>query len=266
MIVTIKQLQAVHYYYFLMGIFSLINAIFFGFASLLSYMFIVFYVLNSIISWYVAWVARKKMSDYVVVQSAIYFIKHTILTLGLVAFTILIWVYDIIPNVLLLHLIIGANYFVIFLAAMWYGMSRFGFIKSFFTIYDSYVFRKSKGFILKLRSSNLGFFGREIISERDIDDYKYGSVDEVDDNMVSAWRNQDKKQYCMECLARIELALARQGLNYIRDKIAFLRSLPKNKQDAALLEDVEDDLIEKKVDIMEFEKSFYVKSGESKFL
>jgi hypothetical protein len=263
MIITIRQLQLVHYSYFMFGIFSFVSAILLGLESIASQLFLAFYCMNSAISWYVAYVTRKRMSKYVIVQSMSYFLMHTLATLVTVAVTVSVWLLEVIPDLDLLHGIIAANYFVTILAGMWYAATRIEPVRRLFTVYDSYVFQKSRGFMAGLRHANKGFFGLDIASEKDISSYEFGKIKEVDSNMVQAWRNREKRQFCLECLARVEIALANESLKFIRNKIAYMRMLPASRADERLLRWTENELLEKKADIMRFEKGYYRKSGES---
>jgi hypothetical protein len=266
MIVTVNQLQLIHYYYFIMGIFSLTNAFFMGFGSPFSLIFLAFYTLNSLISWYMASVARKRMSDYVIVQSLRFFMTHTILTILTVGGTTLVWVSGLIPDIFLLNMLLMANYFVLFLAGLWYILTRTDFVGSLFTVYSSRLFRKSKGFIIRVKETYWDFFGRQLVTEEDIKNYKYGTISEVDENLISAWKNRGKLQYVLECLGRIELSLARHALQYLREKLSFLKTSQSSAENERLINRTESELSEKQRDIMEYEKAFYKKAGESQLL
>lgn len=263
MIITVDQLKLIHYYYFIMGIFSLTNAFFLGFTNIFSVIFLVFYVLNSSISWYVAAVARNRMKDYIILNSLKFFINHSILTAITVAGTTLIWVSEIITDIFLLNTLLLVNYFVLFFAGIWYALTRTDFVRSLFTIYDNYMFSRSKNFIIKTKEKYWNYFGRHIVSKEEIKKYKYGTNPEVDDNLRSAWSNKGKKQYVLECLGRIELSLARQALDLIRDKVSMLKSASTSVEDENLLNLNEKMMKDREEAIMEYEKEFYRKAGES---
>jgi len=265
MIITPRQLKLIHYYYFAMGIFGLANAFFIGIGSPFSIIFLAFYVFNSAISWYIAHVARRKMSGYIVVQSIGFFIWHILLSVITVGMTTLVWMSGIIPEVGLLTAMMMANYFVLFMAGLWYLFTRTDFVSGLFTVYDTYLFKKSKEFMLRIKRKYRGFFGRDIVTDDEIRNYEYGTIQEVDDNLISAWKNKSKLQYVLECLGRIELSLARHVLQYLREELSSLRS--SNDPDSIrLARRAEKEIADRSKDIAQFERNFYKKTGESEFI
>ena len=266
MIITVGHLKLIHYYYFAMGIFCFSSVFFIGFDSPFSFVFLLLYAMNSGISWYVAHIARKGMSKYVVLQSLGFFLKHVVLSVLTVGLTVTFWISGFLPDTGLINMFLMANYFVLFVAVMWYAYTRTSFVKGLFTIYDSYLFRMSKEFILKVKRNHRSFFGSDLVSDIEIRGYDYGTIKEVDNNLISAWKNKSKLQYVLECLGRIELSLARHDLKFIMQKISFWKTSPPDSENQFLIKMAENNLTEKKRDIMLFEKSFYEKTGESEFL
>ena len=266
MIITLRQLQFIHYYYFAMGIFSLSNAFFIGFGSPFSLIFLAFYGTNSAVAWYMSMVTRKRMKTYVVIQSLGFAIRHVIVTVVTVLATAMVWASGVIPDVGLLNTLLMVNYFVMFMAGMWYVITRTDLTRGLFQIYDDRIFRKSKKFIIKMRYAYHNFFGRQLITEHEIRDYKFGIIKEADENFVSAWKNRKKLQYVLECMGRIEIALARYALSILKETIDDLRREPPSEQNIRLIKQSENEARDEEHDIMEYEKEFYRKSGESEFL
>ena len=265
MIVTVEQLRAIHYFYFAMGIFGFANAFFVGLGSPLSMLFIAFYIVNSAVGWYMAYVARKRMAKLVVVQSRGFFITHTVLALLVAGLVSLIWASAAIPEIQILNMVLVANYFAAFLAGLWYAATRAEFVKDLFMIYDNYLFRKSKRFIITMKYAYRDFFGRQIVSDDEIRRYKYGTIEEVDDNLMSAWRNRKKIQYVLECLGRIELYIARHSIDLLKEKISFLITSPDSGHRNQVGR-VQRELRERERKILEYEKVFFHKTGDSEFL
>lgn len=266
MIITVRQLQIIHYYYFAMGIFSLTNAIFVGFESFFSLIFLGFYGANSAVAWYLAMVARKRMRTYVVVQSMGFAVRHVIVTLLAVLATSLIWVTDIIPDTGLLNSLLMVNYFVMFLAGMWYVIARTDLTKGAFQIYDNHVFRKSKKLIIRMRHAYHNFFGRQLVTEHELQDYSFGLIREADENFMNAWKNRKNLQYVLECMGRIEIALARSSLARLNESIGDLKREPPSKYNEKLIAQSEKEADDEERSIIEYEKELYRKSGESEFL
>lgn len=156
------------------------------------------------------------------------------------------------------------NYFVLFLAGLWYTLTMTDFVRDLFTIYDSYLFKKSKGFILKIRTAYWNYFGRQLVTEEDIRRYKYGAIQEVDENLISAWKNRKKLQYVLECLGRIELSMARHALQSLKEKISFMGISPEDMH--GNLARAEGELHEKESDVIKYEEAFYKRAGESGLL
>jgi hypothetical protein len=260
MIITIRQLQAIHYYYFCMGIFSLSNAFFMGFDSLFSFIFLGFYAANSAVAWFVANVSRKRMKDYIVIQSRGFAIRHVAATVLTVIATTIIWSSNAIPDVGLLNALLMANYTVMFLAGMWYVITRTDLSRELFAVYDNHAFGRSKSFIIRVRQVHWKMFGRHLVTESDIRSYKYGSLKGVDENMTDAWRHRKKMQYVLECMARIELALARRSLGELKERISSLKLSPESRDNLRLIRESEQEYVQEERDIMEYEKEFYRKS------
>jgi hypothetical protein len=261
MIITVGQLKFIHYFYFAMAIFGFVNAFFVGFESLFSLLFLAFYVLNSLVSWYMASVARKRMRRYVVIQSRRFLINHVILTVATVGLTLLIWVSGLVTDINLLRGLMTANYFTLFLAGLWYALSRTDLFKELFTVYDSYLFRKSRDFIIRIREKYRRHFGREIVSDKEIREYSYGTIREVDSNLMSAYQNRSKLQYVLECLGRIEMSLARHAAGMLKERIGDLR-MSTDARAQRLAQEAERTLAQKEENIREYERNFYSRAGE----
>lgn len=261
MIISVRQLKLIHYYYFAMGIFSFTNAIFAGIGTFLSYIFLVFYGIFLIISWYIAYVARKQLREYIIISSRSFFIKHIALTVGTVLLTSFIWIFGIIPEAEFLYMLMFANYLVFFMAGMWYILTRTDFVRSLFAFYDKRQFRKAKEFIIRTRKENFNYYGRELITAIDINEYQYGFIVEVDEMMESARDNRANKQYALECLGRIELALARKRLDVIGRKMTDMTAMAPTPVNLKELGKTQREFKDLEHDIIEFEKLFYEKSG-----
>ena len=266
MMITIRQLQAIHYYYFCMGIFSLASAFFLGFETLFSVIFLGFYASNSLVAWYVAHVSRKRMKDYVVVQSKGFAINHVISTVLTVLAATGIWSSGLIPDVGMLNTLIMVNYMVMFLAGMWYVITRTDLTKGILQLYDNRVFSRSKKFIIRVREAHWKHFGRHLVPDRVFSGYKYGSVKEVDENMISAWKNKSKTQYVLECLARIEMALARKGMAKLKEQLNDLKRSPPSPYNNKLIRETEAELATEQSSLLAYEKQYYQKTSEGKFL
>ncbi len=262
MIITVGQLKLIHYYYFAMGIFSVTNAFFVGFGSLFSILFMAFYGVNLVISMYIATVARRRMRDYIIIQSLGFFLKHVLITVATVGVTTLIWVSNVFQDVGLLSTMIFVNYLFLFLAGMWYILARTEFTHDLFQFYDTRIFRKSKKFMISIRRMNRTYYDRQLVTERDIDTYKFGSIKVVDENILDAWKNKEQGKFVMECMGRIELSIARFNLEDLQEKVSNLGLRTRDPLLIKELEKYEKRLKEKRKEIMLYEKEFFRKTGE----
>ena len=156
------------------------------------------------------------------------------------------------------------NYFVLFLAGLWYTITRTDFVSELFTIYDNYLFGKSKSYMLGVKRRHGAFFGRSLVMDSQLKGYKYGTNQDADQNFLSAWKNKGNEQFVLECLGRIEMALARDDISSMKDRLYGLKvSLDPESQ--KLAEMMERQIKEKEQDIMHYEKMFYAKTGESEY-
>ena len=265
MIITPGQLSTIHYYYFAMGTFGFCSMFFIGLDSLFSLIFLAFYVVNSAVGWYVAYVSRKRMKDYIIPQTMDFFLRHTVITLFCVGLAAGVWSSGFFTDAFLLNSIIMANYFVLFLAGLWYAFTRMDFFKDLFRFYDSYMLRKSKELIIRTRDAHKGFFGRELVKKKDIESYIYGTSHDVDENLISAWKNRRKFQYVLECMGRIELSLARSQIEQAKDNLYRLK-VSTDPVEQRIARRNEQDIVGMERDVVRYEKEFYSKTGESDYL
>jgi hypothetical protein len=262
MIITVKQLKLIHYFYFVIGIFGLTNAILLGVGSLFSLIFLGFYIANSGVSWYIAYVARRKMRDYLVVQSSSFFVNHTLLTLVTVALTIAVWVSGLITDLVLLNSLLLINFYVLFMAGMWYALTRTDFVSELFSVYDNFVFGRSKEFIIGIKRKNRGIFGSDLVTDKSIRDYKYGTIQEVDYNLVTAWKNRKNKKFAIECMGRIQLTIASKAIDKIQEDLFALGGLPDRYENQKLIKQTKEEIKRRERDLMYFERNFYKKTEQ----
>jgi hypothetical protein len=262
MIITVRQLQLIHYYYFIMGIFALSNAIFLGIGSPYFLLFIMFYIVNSTISWYIAVVARETMKNYIIIQSLAFAIKHMIATVAAVAIAAVIWMGGTMMEFSVLSALLMTNYMILFLAGIWYVLTRTDFAKKLFPLYDDYMFRRSRNFVIRTREKNWKYFGIRLITEREITNYKYGTLPDVDSNMLSAYRNRGQLRYVMECIGRIEMLLSQMLIERLSDEIKTARLMYRDGSSDWKLREMENMIIQERQNYKKFEMRFYEKTGE----
>jgi len=209
----------IHYYYFCMGIFSFTAAIIFGFPY--SIFFIIFCIIHSAISWYVAYFMERKMKKFVVIQSNSYMVSHVLLTFLTAGLTLFLWYYQVFIERFLIDSIIQINYFVFFLGLLWYTMTRFNLVGGLFEYFDSLTLRRAKKLILNKREE-LGL--RKLITDIKIKSYEPGSEPEIDSILISAWR--ERKSNIERNIYEFETKMCEKVIERFRDRVEKIRSKP----------------------------------------
>lgn len=252
--IGVEYFQMIHYYYFCMGIFSFTAAVVFGFPY--SILFMVFCILHSVISWYVAWFMQKVMKRFIVIQSSGYMFSHFILTLVVSASTLLLWYYEILIERFLIDAVIQINFFVFFLGLLWYMITRFNVAGEVFEYFDEISLRRAKSLIISKRDE-LGL-GR-LISDVRIKSYRPGSDPEIDSMLISVWK--ERKSSLPERIHEFEVKMCEKLIENFRNNIEKIKSKPEpTPADLKILKTYERFILEYEKNSMEYEKLFR-KSG-----
>ncbi|UCD06809.1 MAG: hypothetical protein JSW41_03130 [Candidatus Aenigmatarchaeota archaeon] len=214
-----EYFQIIHYYYFCMGIFSFTAAIMFGFPY--SIFFIIFCIIHSAISWYVAYFMEERMRKFVVIQSSGYMASHVLLTFLTAGLTLFLWYYQVFIERFLIDSIIQINYFVFFLGLLWYIMTRFGVVGNLFAYFDSLTLRRAKRLILNKRGE-LGL--KKLITDIKIKSYEPGSEPEIDSILISVWRERESN--IERNIYEFETKMCEKIVEKFRDRIEKIKSKP----------------------------------------
>ena len=254
MYIRIEHLQLIHYVYFCFGIFTFSTAIILNSAMpLFSYFFFVFYAINSAISWYISFAAKRSLEGVIIFHSLKFIAKHIILTLLTVVFTIALWCFD--PwGFLLVDLAIAANYFVFFSAVIWFFFVKLRIVQRFLRIFDTDSMDKAKDVMIKA----LSLKKEHIIDDYDIRSYRYGTNPEIDKIFVSAMKNKNNKEHIKRLLGEAEILLCTQIIESIQKKLDFLMEHGADKSEIAKYERM---LMKKQQKLMEYERELRKAEG-----
>ena len=210
-----EYFEIIHYYYFSIGIFSFMCAILFGFSAVYSIAFIILYIGQSSFGWYISWFMQKKMRQFVIPNSLGYMGTHVFFTFFVGALTFGIWMLGALNEELLVTVVLYANYFIFFLAVVWYLTIRFGLVKALFDVYDSRVMENAKDLVVKTRDSRKDVFTRMLVSRESIKGYRPGSNPEIDGLLVKAWKEKGT-EHLLKTVTEIEMELCNQLVNRLR--------------------------------------------------
>jgi hypothetical protein len=216
-------LETIHYYYFSIGIFSLIAAISFGFSVVYSAIFISLYVGQSAFGWYLSWFMQKKMKELVIINSWGSVLKHAFLTFFVGGLTLFLWYMNAFNEQRLAEFMLYVNYFVFFLAVVWYAIMRFGLIKAVFDVYDSRILESAKSLVAKTKQTRKDIFTYSIVSADSISRYKSGSNTEIDEMLMNAWRERSSDRL-LRRVADIEMVMCAMTVDRLRRWISQTES------------------------------------------
>jgi hypothetical protein len=245
--IPVLYLKLIHYFYFSVGIFSFASAFVFGFYPSYALFFVVSYIVNSAISWYMSWWLYKRLKKQIIINSWKYVINHLIVTgivMGVLAIVVLsnvmvrdVSVYNPVNGDVtefkafspeIMDVFLTFNYFTLFLAIIWSLMLRFDFISKFFMTYNRYTLNKGKNVALKLRSK-YGSRLKSILPDSYIKDYKPGTVEKVDNILMSIVKINESDEIRM--VAELEMFFAEQRIMEMRKRIENLKSNPNMSVD-----------------------------------
>jgi hypothetical protein len=257
-----EYFEIIHYYYFSLGIFSFMCSIIFGFSAVYSVIFIALYIGLSSFSWYTSWFMQKKMREFIIPNSLSYAAVHVFFTLFVGGLTFGIWLLGALQEELLITILLYVNYFVFFLAVVWYLVVKFGVAKTLFDVYDSRVMKNAKNLIIKTRDTRKDIFTRTLVSNDSIKNYRTGSNSEIDEMLLNAWREKGS-QRLLRRITEIEIALSNQTVNRLRKWITETSSrgemTPGDRVTVARYEQAIDEYAKAS---MEYEKNVVSKLSE----
>jgi hypothetical protein len=183
--ISTDHLQVIHYYYFFMGVFSLFSAFIFttAFPSYGS-IFTVLFVLHLAISWYVSWVIVKRLRKELVFNMVRYAASHVFIAFLTAGLTILFWYLNILQEVAFMNTVLLINFFVFFVGAIWYIITRFDIVRRFFVLKDTMALRSAMNMAVSVGKEA----GMPVPSE--IRSYQPGSDEDMDALLLSLWKRR----------------------------------------------------------------------------
>jgi hypothetical protein len=210
-----EYLEAIHYYYFSIGIFSLTAAISFGFSAVYSAIFVLLYIGQSSFGWYLSWIMQKKMKEVVVITSWKYAGQHVFLTFFVGAITLFLWFVNAFNEQRLVEFVLYINYFIFFIAVLWLLILRFGLVKTLLDIYDSRIIESAKNLVVKTKEMRSDIFKRSIISNNSIMNYEVGTNTDIDELLMNAWREKGTDML-FKRISQIEIAFCTMTVDRLR--------------------------------------------------
>ncbi len=210
-------LQAVHYYYFCIGMFSFASSVMFGAYPEYAMIFVVSYVLNSGVCWYMSWWIHKKVRQQIILNYNKYMLYHLAAAMAaVVPIMLLSSTGSGIPAIM--DSVVWFNYFAFFTALIWSLGLRFDVINRLFSTYNSAVMGRAKAFAMKKRTE-LGT-GTLVPAER-FSSYKPGASDRTDSLFMDVWQNR-KSPGTKARLMRLELAMAEDHSREMENRLQSL--------------------------------------------
>jgi hypothetical protein len=213
-----EYLEAIHYYYFSIGMFSFMCSIIFGFSAIYSIIFIFLYVGQSSFSWYISWYMRRRMREFVVLNSLRFAGEHMILTLFVGAMTFSLWYLNAFNEEGLITSILQVNYFVFFLAVVWYLVVRFNAVRVVFDVYDNSSMERAKSLMIRTRELRRELFTKTLMTNSQVRNYRNGSSPEIDEMLLSMWKDR-RSPGLLKRIAELEVALCSLFVARLRDYV-----------------------------------------------
>jgi hypothetical protein len=131
--VNIDHLQAIHYFYLCLALFSFASALFFFATSVMfSFFLIILYVFNSILSWYIALFIRKKLQNVLILTSPWYVIGYIIITILVTTFSIFFWSSNLKNIEYIAVQTISVGYFIFCFGILWTILTNIKIVRNYF--------------------------------------------------------------------------------------------------------------------------------------
>ncbi len=179
----ITYLQAVHYYYFALGLMSFFTAMLLGFMPAYFIIFITLFALNSAVSWFMSVSIYRRVKQLIVINSLKYAIKHFVLALFLILGEISLLFLAPGYFIPVLNIFMFINFFALFAVAMLYGISRVHFVRKEFAVQDVFRIRVAKNMIIHFRHKK--GIRPVFVTDQEIREYKPGTVHSLDKILAS---------------------------------------------------------------------------------
>jgi hypothetical protein len=264
--VPVSWLQAIHYYYFCIGIFSFASSIVFLSFPSYALLFIVSYALNSAVCWYLSWWVHKMVKQNLILNYRRYMLNHMILAVASVGVLALLVYMNfqgiftasatqrqlsirlVIPE--FMDYVVGFNFFAFFSALMWSAALRLDVINKAFSTYNSMTLSRAKSLAAKLRKKmNTG----TLVPADRFTSYKPGSSDRVDSILMDIWecRKSPRKPDMM----KLELAICENLITEMSERVrAIGHSTGVNERDIVLISNYQELMKRYSKDFYEYER------------
>jgi hypothetical protein len=227
--IPVSWLQAIHYYYYFIGIFSFGTVVIFSAYPTYALVFVISYILNSGICWYMSWWLHKKVKKELIINYTDYAIKHVFVTLAsitVLGVLLLIGMPEssggaglhglVIPRTM--DYIVWFNYFSFFAALIWSVALRFDILNKAFATFNSYSLRMAKSFAIKKRKE-LGL--DKLVPLKVFETYELGTDDNIDSILTDI--GSDKKNPKLRLYIRkLELAMCQKFIDEMAKRVQKL--------------------------------------------
>lgn len=249
--------QTIHYYFFCLGIISFTSIFMFWGVGIFSYLFIIFYIAHSAISWYVSWFMFIRMRKIYIINTFRYAISHTILTIWSGGLSVLLWYVAAEYFEAVLSTLLMMNFFAVFLGVIWYVLSKWKLIDSFFDWMQSGDLRKGKAVMHDFRKKNR----LSLVDDGVIDEYLWGSDNRIDRLFLQAKKQRDEKleEVIPDTIKDIEIALTELRIRELEKRVSEMEGAAISATEGQLLITYRNLIKSYTHKISNYQDNFYIK-------
>jgi hypothetical protein len=218
-----EYFQTIHYYFFSLGIISFTSAVLFWGYGIYTYLFIIFYIVHSIISWYISWFMYLKMKEIFIINTLRYSLAHVFLTLWTGGLSVLFWYFFSTQYEAMLTSLLAINFFAVFLGVIWYLITRFKLTEKVFEWQESKDLRSARGSVIKFRKDEK----IKLVEDNLMKKYHFGSNSNVDRLFLQAQRQQNvgDKGGFVKTIKNLETKMCESRINDLQAKIDTLEKM-----------------------------------------
>ncbi len=252
-----EYFQTIHYYFFCLGIISFISVFLFWGYGIYSYIFLLFYIVHSAISWYVSWFMYARMRQILIINTMRYAASHVLLTIWSGGLALAFWYMYSAHYEAVLTSFLMINFFATFLGMIWYMLSKFRFMERIFEWQDRKELKKARDMMMAFREEKKV----RLVDDELLNGYEWGSDSKIDRLFIQAKRQHEAgERLFAETIREIEIALCDLRIRYLENKIEeFEKKVALSGTDRRLLNTYRNLIRSYRKKIMDYNRLFYSK-------
>lgn len=246
--------QTIHYYFFSLGVISLTSAFLMLSFDVISYIFIAFYIINSVISWQISVYLHTRSKDVFIIKTKKYIINHMVLIFWSAALSVFLWYLFHEVHGAVINSLISINFFIIFLTFFWYVIGKMGISKKYFSFKNKMALDSAKKIVENFnKKENIKLRGEDVIKS-----YEWGSSYKIDELFHKAKKIEKSGSHfeMMAVVRDIIIAIYEKRIFDLEEKIEEIGKVEINDAEKELMKSYQKLILDYRKELINFEKVY----------